>query len=77
MTQYPAQPADPRVAFHEVATRETGHYATDDEVTRELRSLGPILSPVSEDQRKQLDHIAGLTPHNKGQKRRLKKAQKK
>lgn len=65
MSQYPPQPLDPRAAFHEA------------QVTAELRSLGPILSPVSEDQKKQLDHIAGLTPHNKGQKRRLKKGGKK
>jgi len=46
----------------------------EEEVTRELRSLGAILSPVSPEQRRQLDTIGALRPTIKKQSRRAKKS---
>ncbi|OHD24251.1 MAG: hypothetical protein A2Y38_19995 [Spirochaetes bacterium GWB1_59_5] len=46
----------------------------DAEVTRQLRSLGSILTPVSPEQRKQLDMLVGMQPTTK--KRRLKKSER-
>lgn len=51
--------------------------ANDDEVTRELRSLGPILGSVSPEQRKELDMLGSLRPTIRKQSRRAKKAERK
>ena len=75
-------PKDKYLALHEAMMRDAGIEDVEDlqdeaDITAELRSIGSILSPVSLDQRKQLDMLGSLQPTIRKQSRRVKKSARK